>query len=366
MKWPVVILVLAATNLQSLCTLAQQNSVGGKFHYGFIFAHSEHVQNTSGAFPRGLDLEFARQLTDTTTWDACRCYPSRGWNFSYFDYQTNILGESINAAYFLEPAYRIGKRMQFRLRGGIGLSYLTTPYHQQHNPTNLSYSMAVSGYLQLGVGLSVQVAPQWLMHMGGNYQHISNGGLKEPNKGINWPTASIGVSWMKTPYQLPGYNRRNSSWKRDSKPFAEAGLWLSAKQVAKPDGKNNRAVLGGVLIQASKQVSKISAVNVGAEVAYDHSLYQRLEFESLTGSPYTAGLLAGHEFLLGKFFFSQQLGLYLFSQSPYHTRLYHRWTLRYRVAPRWTVGFSLKAHKHVADFFDARVMYRFGQVHGKK
>ncbi|MDB5192331.1 MAG: hypothetical protein JWQ96_1894 [Segetibacter sp.] len=59
-------------------------------------------------------------------------------------------------------------------------------------------------------------------------------------------------------------------------------------------------------------------------IFYDKSLKQKLQVDSIQGSAYRAGLLGGHEFLLGRFFFSQQLGVYLYKLNPYFDRLYHR------------------------------------------
>jgi len=51
------------------------------------------------------------------------------------------------------------------------------------------------------------------------------------------------------------------------------------------------------------------------------------------------------------------LGIYVFDQTPYHDQLYHRWTFTYRPARRLGIGFSLKAHRHVADYMDLRLNY---------
>jgi hypothetical protein len=327
-------------------------------HYGFVFVHSEAVQSTSGANPRGVELELIKQRVDTAVWNLCNCYPKKGWSFSYFNFDSKVLGHGFTTAYFLEPAYKISRKSLFRFRAGAGLSYLTNPYHPQKNPANLSYSTALSGFLQLGVGGSFQVAPRLLVLIGTQYQHISNAGFKEPNKGINWPTASIGVTWFRDEYNLPTYTRRGRSFQKQP-PHIEAGVFMAAKQGYKPNGSSPRAPLAGITVQVEKRVGRISAIDSGVEIYYDNSLKQRLEQDSINATALRAGLLAGHNFLLGKFFFSQQLGLYIVNQSPYYNRLYHRWALRYLVSDKVMVGVGFKAHRHVADFFDVRLVRKF-------
>ena len=169
-------------------------SVGLGVQHGFIFAHSPTVENTKGANPTGVELSFAWQKNNADSWNLCRCFPRNGLLIAYYDYDTDILGKSITAAYFLEPTYQIGKRTHFSLRAVGGLSYLTSPYDEVDNPTNRSYSTYISIYILLGLGIWFKVDNHWWLNLSANYQHESNGGLKEPNKGINWPTAGLALS----------------------------------------------------------------------------------------------------------------------------------------------------------------------------
>jgi hypothetical protein len=68
-------------------------------------------------------------------------------------------------------------------------------------------------------------------------------------------------------------------------------------------------------------------------------------------------LVDGHEFLLGKFIFSQQIGYYLYKPAPYDRDWFHRWGIMAKVNKHWWAGFNLKAHLQVADFIDVRVIY---------
>ena len=70
-------------------------------------------------------------------------------------------------------------------------------------------------------------------------------------------------------------------------------------------------------------------------------------------------VLVGHEFLLGKFIFSQRVGIYLYDESPYYDAWFHCWGIQYRANKYLGVGLNLKAHKHVAEYIDLRVVYSF-------
>ena len=70
-------------------------------------------------------------------------------------------------------------------------------------------------------------------------------------------------------------------------------------------------------------------------------------------------LALGHEFLLGRFLFSQQFGIYLYKPYRVGDDVYQRYGLVYRATDRFQVGINLKAHKHVADFLDIMLGMNF-------
>ncbi|HEY5967110.1 MAG TPA: acyloxyacyl hydrolase [Chitinophagaceae bacterium] len=325
--------------------------------HGFIFAHSRAVQNTKGANPTGIELSFGWQRNDTVTWDLCNCFPKKGLLLFYYDYDVRILGKSFGAAYFLEPVYKVGSKTFFSFRGIAGLAYLTNPFDSIHNSTNQSYSSAIGGYLLLGIGLSYMVNTRWWLNTTINYQHISNGGLRQPNKGINWPTAGISVIYQKNPRPYYKAPRSKEKFWKDYPLRWDIGVFGIAKRGTDENGNSYRMPLIGGTIQAGKQVGRINMLTFGAELYGDRSLSMQLKRDSINASDLRAGLLIGHEFLLGKFSFSQRLGVYIFNQTPYYDQLYHRWGIHYFMNKHLGIGMQLKAHKHVADFVDLRITY---------
>jgi hypothetical protein len=335
-------------------------SIGVGAQHGFIFAHSESVENTKGSHPTGVEAILSWQRNDSAIWNLCNCFPRKGLLLAYYDYDNRVLGKSATAAYFLEPTYRLTRGAFFAFKGAAGLSYLTDPYHPQRNPNNRSYSSSVSAYLLLGVGLWFRMGEQWWGNVSANYQHESNGGLRQPNKGINWPTAGLAFSYQQQsrPYYT-GVRYCTKSW-RGSALRWEASLFGIARRDLDESGQSRRLPLVGVAVQGAKQVGRISNLIAGAELYRDEELRMELQKDSIDAPPVVAGLQAGHEFILGRFLFSQALGVNIFDKTPYYDRLYHRWTLRYRVGSRMGIGLSLKAHRHIADFADLRISYTFG------
>jgi hypothetical protein len=71
--------------------------------------------------------------------------------------------------------------------------------------------------------------------------------------------------------------------------------------------------------------------------------------------------MLGHDFLLGNYVFSQQLGYYLFNETNYFNSVYHRWGLLYKTKSNLNFGINLLAHAQVANFIDLRLVYSFNK-----
>ena len=334
-------------------------SVGLGAQYGFVFAHSESVQNTKGSYPYGAELLLSWQRNDQKTWDLCNCYPRKGLLLGYYNYDNSILGKGLVSAYFLEPTYRLNKSIFFSFKGAAGIAWLSNPYDPDHNSENMSYSTVVNMYTTVGLGLWWRLSEKWWIQTSANYQHSSNGGMKQPNKGLNYPTAGVAISYIPQPMSyFSGERSQEKYWKGQPVRW-DIGVFGMAKRIQIDSGDSKRVPIIGVHAQVAKQVGRINALTAGIEVSGDRSVEMQLEKDSLKASAIRAAAIGGHEFLLGKFIFSQRVGVYFFDQTPYFDAWFHCWGINYRVSKSLGVGLNLKAHKHVAEYIDLRFVYSF-------
>ncbi len=326
-------------------------SVGIGAHYGFVFAHSDEVQNTSGSKPWGIELDFNKQLLKNKAWEECNCFPRTGILISYFNLDNDDLGHSINAAMYVEPFLSTSHRFNLSMKGAAGLSYLTHPYHEESNPDNKSYSMSINAYLGLGLGGNFKVNKHIHAKISAYYNHISNGGIKDPNYGINWPAFTIQLYYLINPVPLPVKEKGDKINYRNKPMRKDIHLYLTQK--------NSYTIWGGGMV-LSKQISGMNALTAGGEVTADHALEKRMEEDQVDENNYVyAGLLVGHEFLMGRFNFSQQIGVYVYKANDYYKPIYQRYGLTYSFSKFLAMGINLKAHGKEANFMDGRVVYSF-------
>ncbi|MBD0257799.1 MAG: acyloxyacyl hydrolase [Cytophagales bacterium] len=333
-------------------------SLGLRSHYGFIIPHSSTIREVSRSKPWGLELDAAVLLTGDRAWDYCLCYPRMGLSLSYFNYANpRVLGNGYTLLYYVEPFLSYRRRVNFSFRTGGGVAYLDTPYHPVTNPSNLFYSAPLSFLLQINLALNYRLSPHLNLRAAGYYSHISNGGMREPNKGINFPTASLGLDYTFRPPVLTERSRHRPGGAEARKNYFEGALAFTAKP-ANTGERQRHPIVGGVGTY-HRVVSRRSVFHGGAAWESDWTLKEKAERLNQRTGFHRASLVVGHDLLIGRFEFSQVLGVYVYSPYRPMDPVYQRYSLKFRLNRRLFTAVTLKAHRQVADYLDGRIGVRF-------
>lgn len=330
-------------------------SFGLNIHRAFIIVHNKEIKPVEDANPIAIQAEFAWQKRDESSWNKCRCFPKMGAAFQFWDFDhPEILGYGLNSYFFIEPEYGASKFFSFSFRGGFGASLLSNPYDEYENPDNQSYSTKLAFALIVSAKAGFRLSDKIRLDIAPYYNHVSNGGVKQPNKGINYPSISAGLTYYPKGLKYNTYNEvewdKNSAKKRlDISPF------LSWKQV----DKDVHVFSPGIEVKGSKQIAQINALTLGTEYLEDNFAKYEFEKQNENGNWRKFSVAAGHEFLLGRILFSQQIGLYIYNPDWEGDILYQRYGFVYRFTDFLALGINLKAHRQVADLVDYRIVLSF-------
>lgn len=331
--------------------------VGVQYHYGFLLKHAKELDPLGDLYPQGLELTFAWQLTSNAAYEYCSCYPKVGLSFNYFDYRSpEVLGSSQYLNLYVEPVFFIPHRFNLSFKIAlVGIGYLNRPYDPESNPTNLAYSTNFAFPLALALKFNYRLNPFWNVHVASNYNHLSNGGIRSPNKGLNYPSISIGVDRTFSPVELS-----NNGKMRRPPPERKNRMELEMGNALKNAGPGDRSQfwVWNVNAQVARWIARSSALNAGILYENDGSRAVRIDRSEQPDSDHQRlSLQVGHEFWLGKVQFGQYIGVYVYDDLPGNDSWYHRWELDFQVF-RWLyVGFGIKAHRHVADYIDLKIGY---------
>ena len=149
--------------------------------------------------------------------------------------------------------------------------------------------------------------------------------MKQPNKGINYPTLGVGLDY--TPNPISFKNRKKTAYKGIKKKRYDLSVSYFPKKVI---NNSKYFTVFGISTGVSQQIGRISALTVDLEWMWDHSLKWELEQLDKDKNYQRGGLLVGHEFLMGRFTFSQKIGPYIYDVAKYDDQLYQTYGIFFR------------------------------------
>lgn len=328
--------------------------LGAKYHYGNVYLHTPNVRNIKGAKPRGIELEYSKIPIDSVSINKCNCFPRNGIALNLYNFDKPFLGNGYMIAYFLEAEYPINNSISFVIRPAAGISFESNPYNSSNNKENKSYVSYFNHYLQLGAGLNIKLGKNLAISLRENFQHFSNGGFKEPNRGLNWITFSTGILYYHSSNNLQKFRKTQLNiWRRKPVSFV-VGSFLVPSQGYNSSIKGRRLDIEGIFGSVQKQYGRISSITGGIEMYKDHFI-----IAGKNSNYFVSGIHAGHIFNMGNIGFSQQVGIHLFDQLPDSKIIYLRFGLTYIVKNQYLVGINLKTHSDNAEFTDLRLGFEF-------
>ena len=356
-KFSIVILVLFINSIYASDTASIVYSLGLKIHYGNILPHAKDLWEFGVYNPYGAQIDFGWYRDIEKSWEQCKCHSKIGLSLIWFNFgYPEVLGNSYNPIFYYEPLLSYKKKFYTSLKAGFGPSFLDNPYHEINNPENEFFSSWLSYILLLHLNFKYRITPQFEVNLSACYNHISNGGMKQPNRGINFPSFNIGFDYQFKTYDLSDRSSKDSKDYKKEKIRTDIAIYGTAKAInARDEYKEKILPVYGIYGSVSKRLSRMNAIVGGAEWVSDGYVKELMIRREENIDHHNASVIIGHELLIGKIIFSQNLCFYVY--NPYESEddvLYQRYSLRYQLTDHLFTGFTLKAHRHVAHIFDVR------------
>lgn len=329
--------------------------LGFNTSYGFIIAHSKEIASVSNTNPWGVEIDFGWYHTSEKAWQYCFCFPSSGFMLTYHNFNNpEVLGYGLGVVPYIQPNLSANKPVYFSIRAGLGLVYLNKIYHPITNPENNFFSTHLSFIALINLGLNVLLNENLNLKLSGNYNHISNGSIKQPNKGMNFPMASIGIDYTFDQITFPEWGKKDYNSERKKGSVIRLSIYSSMKEINKEDKKQYPVF--GLSGKFSHTIGRMNALTIGSEWTWDGSLKEYISMNDISDSNHNRiSITAGHELLIGKVNFYQDIGVYIYSPFVAPDPIYQRYGIEYFVNQNFSVGLNLKAHRHVADLLDIRI-----------
>ncbi len=343
------LLVINYLNLSGQDNLKNPVSFAIKPQYGIILPHSSKVEHLTHTNPYGLEIDYSWFLLKDKNWQQCNCYSKAGISFLYVNYDNpEIVGSSYNLTGFAEPFFIRLNRFLFSARMGFGVSYLDKIYDSEDNPENTFFSTHLSFIVHIDINAYYQLSSKYSLMSYAKYNHISNGGVEQPNYGMNFPMFGLGLIYYPSGKVIfPDREKQEFV----SKYFFNIYTFGMIKKIKENEYfPEETTYVFGLYGLAGRTISKVNGFSVGVEYINDGGAKEEILRKGLSDDHQKVSGLIGHHLLLGKFDFSQYWGTYIYAPyKPYN--FYQRYSLSYKFTRHILGGVTMKVYGDVADSF---------------
>ena len=323
-----------------------------------ILPHSEDIRLLSYSNPVGFSAAYIWQNSRSGNSYEYPLKSRKGFKFQYVNFNnTKQLGHALSLSAFTEPILGTNRKLFFSFPIEAGLINLNKVYHPINNPDNLFFSLPISFYLSAGIQTNFKLNKQLLLQSAFQYQHISNGGIKMPNKGMNFISYHLGLC-----YYLTEPNWQKSKLPKQSKETNKFNLEGYLIGTAKTITQTNELLpMAGIQVSAIKPLNYFHAVYFSTEGLYNSHKKAYEKNKGNVVSAWEQSLLMGYQLSIGATRFQVSFGYPVLSESSTSKNIYQRYMLVRTFAKRWLLAGSLKAEGHVADIFDVRLGYQLSR-----
>ncbi|AHM62848.1 secreted protein [Flammeovirgaceae bacterium 311] len=359
---PLVLLFL----LISLCftgnALAQASSsvnkepwsVGINGYYGALFRYRSGLSAVNFTHPAGVEVYANRHTLGKRHWERKFGLPQIGFALSYYNYGVpHELGEAVSLTSYLDKAILEHGRSSLRFNFGTGIVYSTRYYVPETNEGNMAIGSMFTFALRGTLRYEFPISKRSFMNVNFAFRHFSNGGLNQPNNGMNFPLVGLGVRYQ--PREPRPVKAVDSVFTPAQKGIhLNLRLGMGVKEVLRIDSKHP---VYNLSVYASKKISQTNAFLVGLDARFDTALREEYINKALAVpegkiDPRMAGVTIGHELQLNDISFIFQLGRYIHQPHGLFPNYYQRYGLKYSITRHLSANAVLLAHTRTANVIE--------------
>jgi hypothetical protein len=338
------------------------NSVELNYSPGYIMPHNKSIDYMIKDRTSAFNINLIKQTTGKKRWQQLYHNPRIGYGFYHGTLgNNNVYGKSYSLYSFFEgPCWNYQNDFMINYRLSYGVSYVSKTFDVYDNYNNIAIGSNLNIHFSLMLNAAVSLTDQLTFVSGVNFTHFSNGKVKSPNKGLNVVSASAGMRYLLYPLkyeensdvEVPPVQDKNSFslfWSHGVKDFNRFN--------------KTKYYISSLTLNFEHKYKHWGRYGLGADLFYDNSIKNFIKDEenahNLNSELFRLGVHGSHDFIVGDFALSLQLGYYIYSKVFYITNLYSRVGIKYNVYKSWQAKISLKSHNANAEFIEFGIGYKW-------
>jgi hypothetical protein len=330
---------------------------------GNLFVHHPDMEIVKSKPARALEFSLIQIGNGSKLWHKFYRFPEYGITYRFIDFGNHSqlgYGHFLYTVFHLPIITRVHP-FYFDLYFSHGLGYITKIYDPTDNPYNTAISTHLNSSTDVGCIASYAIGPRVTLTTGFRLSHYSNGSVKKPNSGLNYPIFAVGVKYE--------YSNPTSTVDEMEYRFAEEKNRLLligsafTKETRSPGGP--KYWVTSFSAEYSRSIfSPLLRYGISWDVMQDKSTSfiltrKRIPWES-EWELIKTGVTFNTEFIMNHLSLSLQIGDYLYNKLRVANKekLYQRISLRYRFSNRLWIYAGLKTHWNVADYIEFGVAFK--------
>jgi len=316
-----------------------------------------------------VTLEVGRRTDGSSEWHELYGMPSYGFGFSLTSFRngTEHARPAEAYAFFSWPFASLTRRVDLTTDFGMGVSWNWQRVNDQSGVSQDLLGSNLNVRIDWGFYLRDRLSPRYMLYAGVDFTHRSNGGLSQPDLGINVLGPKVMLQYnlgpigpgAPTAYDIQRPPPFRPDW---DLIFAGSG---GMKNVVEITGKSDFGTFEGTA-GAQYRFYRYGRIAMGTDLLYDSSVgaitsVPVLPSQRNTDGPWALGFYGGYEHIIGRFSAFLHVGYEVARglDDPDMSRLYQRLGLRYQVTDRVFATFAVRATEiRRADALQVGVGYR--------
>ncbi|MEO6831632.1 MAG: acyloxyacyl hydrolase [Chitinophagaceae bacterium] len=353
----------------SMCAQGSE-AIEVNFLAGKVIKHTPKFSAPVPDLSTALDVIWVKQTTGTEGWEQRRKFPIWGVGATLVHYGIDsIYGNAIGLYPFLQVPIIRGKSLEWTLRAGFGVGYVTRHYERAPvwDTLNNAIGSSVNNFSMFATDLRYRLNEHWSLQAGMSFCHLSNGAMKQPNLGINLTGAHIGFRyWLngdrpkKTVRTLP---------KLPNRILLQARIGMAIEESGTTDGPLYKTFLG--TLYASHRYAGKNKLLFGIDYSYHQGIYafernNEINIGSERENAWKAAVFVGHEWMFGRMSLITQVGVYVkqavLKTDPYYEKIgynYYLFKKERGTLKELSLSVLLKTHKSIAELIEYGVTVGF-------
>lgn len=329
--------------------------------WGFIAPHHDYMGYFLEKNVTGFQLDAGFKTDGSRCWHHHYNFPVTGVGIYHSSLGNDKIYGTLTGMYFYinRDFTRSPGPVHFGNAIAFGLGYASKWHHPRNNPLNQVLATPINVFLQYHLQLSVKLGSHAFASCSAGLTHTSNGNFREPNKGFNIVTTTLGIQY--DAFRNERFPDRRKIIPCDSvSGILSLGVFSGTKAISRFN--NSVYPVWGISAEQLFRLGALTMLGTELVVYRDWSAFDQVPPETLNSKKesdaWFAVLSASLLLQMGRLAFAFQPGIYLKNSVPGNGVMSDKIGLRYQLTGHWMASVSIKAHWLAkADFVEWAVRY---------